>query len=74
MDMIAIDINTYEGIIPEKYDLVCYEKGGDPIDGISLEGFDEVGTFDEFINEPAYCLIGGHIPTYCHNNRPYGDI
>ena len=37
------DISTYEGFIPSGYDLVEYENGTDPLDGIVLFGFDEVG-------------------------------
>ena len=44
IDVIPIDdINTYEGFIPAGYDLIEYEDGTDPVDGIVLYGFDEVG-------------------------------
>ena len=37
------DINTYTGYIPGGYDLVEYEDGTDPVEGMVLYGFDEVG-------------------------------
>jgi|TARA_B110000459_G_C16128204_1_gene281107 hypothetical protein len=72
------DIKSFEGTIPEKFDLVCYEASGDPMDGMALYGFDEVGDFDSYYIEPTYCFLGTYLddaePTYCHINRPYGDI
>ena len=44
IDVMPIDdINTYTGYIPGGYDLFEYEDGTDPLDGIVLYGFDEVG-------------------------------
>ena len=49
-----IDIKNYQGFI--KGDLVVYEKGGDPMDGYVLYGFDEVGMFEEEFKVPQYCF------------------
>ena len=39
-----IDINTYQGSIPNAHEMVEFEANSDPIeDGIVLYGFDEVG-------------------------------
>ena len=78
MKMIEMDIKTFKGIVPTGYDLVVYEKEGDPLNGMVLYGFDEVGDFDSYYIEPTYCFLGTYLddaePTYCHINRPYGDI
>lgn len=50
-----IDIKNYQGFI--KGDLVVYEKGGDPMDGYVLYGFDEVGMFDAEFEVPQYCMM-----------------
>jgi hypothetical protein len=50
-----IDINNFQGFI--KGDLVVYEKGGDPMDGYVLYGFDEVGMFDAEFKVPQYCMM-----------------
>jgi len=66
---IAIDIDLYEGSIPNGFDLVVYEKGeekwlGDDAslkaDGplqLVLYGFDEVGDFDSEFKTPAYAFV-----------------
>tara|TARA_B110000967_G_scaffold70511_1_gene72984 strand:+ start:52 stop:261 length:210 start_codon:yes stop_codon:yes gene_type:complete len=56
-NVIAIDdINKFVGKIPNNYDLICYEKGTDPMDGLTLYGFDEVGMFDREFKTPAYAF------------------
>jgi len=50
-----IDIETFKGTI--KGDLVVYEKGTDPKDGVILYGFDEVGEFDILFTNPQYCMM-----------------
>tara|TARA_R110000751_G_scaffold183711_2_gene290336 strand:- start:300 stop:569 length:270 start_codon:yes stop_codon:yes gene_type:complete len=52
-----IDINTFKGSIDG--DLVIYEKGGDPEEGLVLYGFDEVGLFDNEFKAPQYCFLKG---------------
>ena len=54
MKVTDIDIASYQGII--KGDLVVYEKGGDAFDGIVLNGFDEVGMFDDTFTVPQYAM------------------
>tara|TARA_Y100000022_G_scaffold94008_1_gene81117 strand:- start:170 stop:397 length:228 start_codon:yes stop_codon:yes gene_type:complete len=51
---VDIDINTYQGVI--QGDLIVYEKGGDPWDGLVLYGFDEVGMFDNEFKTPQYAF------------------
>jgi hypothetical protein len=51
------DMNTYAGGIPVGYELVCYDKGTDPVNGLCLYGFDEVGMFDDNFKETAYCFL-----------------
>lgn len=48
---------TYKGKIPIGADLVCYEKGTDPLEGMICYGFDEVGDFDHYFKKPAYAFI-----------------
>ena len=55
MKVTDIDIASYQGTI--KGDLVVYEKGGDAFEGMVLNGFDEVGMFDDIFNIPQYALI-----------------
>tara|TARA_R110002020_G_scaffold96807_1_gene231408 strand:+ start:190 stop:399 length:210 start_codon:yes stop_codon:yes gene_type:complete len=68
MTITDIDVTTYDRIedgltiyreaATIEGDLVVYEKGTDPVNGLVLYGFDEVGMFDgDFIN-PVYCMIG----------------
>ena len=54
MKIIKIDVGKLEGVIPEGYDLVEYEKGGDPADGFVLYGLDEVGMF---AHNPVHALV-----------------
>ena len=49
-----IDIASYQGFI--KGDLVVYEKGGDAFEGMVLNGFDEVGMFDDMFTVPQYAM------------------
>jgi hypothetical protein len=57
--MIKIEIDNLGpiGIIPEGHDLVIYEKGENPMDGLVLLGFDEIGMFDHNFNNPAYAFM-----------------
>jgi hypothetical protein len=55
MTVTNIDIETFEGTI--QGDLVVYEKGGDPMDGLVLYGFDEVGMYDNIFITPQYCMM-----------------
>tara|TARA_Y100001937_G_C6937862_1_gene248986 strand:- start:62 stop:232 length:171 start_codon:yes stop_codon:yes gene_type:complete len=55
MKITNIDIETFKGTI--KGDLVVYEKGTDPKDGVILYGFDEVGEFDILFTNPQYCMM-----------------
>ena len=50
------DINNFVGMIPHDHDLICYEKGTDPMDGLVLYGFNEVGMFDSEFRSPAYAF------------------
>ena len=54
MEVTDIDISTYIGSI--KGDLVVYEKGGDAFEGMVLNGFDEVGMFDDMFTVPQYAM------------------
>ena len=54
MEVTDIDIATYIGSI--KGDLVVYEKGGDAFEGMVLNGFDEVGMFDDKFTVPQYAM------------------
>ena len=55
MTITDIDIETFEGTI--QGDLVVYEKGGNPLDGFVIYGFDEVGMFDDEFDTPQYCMM-----------------
>ena len=55
--MVIIDVQTFRGRIPEGDDLVVYERGGDPLDGLVLYGFDEIGLFDSHFRKPEYCFL-----------------
>ena len=58
------DINNFVGMIPHDqlqklcglFDLICYEKGTDPMNGLVLYGFNEVGMFDSEFRCPAYAF------------------
>lgn len=39
------NIKEFEGMVPSGFDLVEFEQGTDPADGLVLYGFDEVGMF-----------------------------
>ena len=54
MQVTDININSYQGVI--KGELIAYEKGGDAFEGMVLNGFDEVGMFDDFFNNPQYAM------------------
>jgi hypothetical protein len=54
MKVTDIEIGSYQGII--KGDLVVYEKGGDAFEGMVLNGFDEVGMFDNMFTVPQYAM------------------
>ena len=65
----TIDIDKYEGSVPNGYDLVVYEKGEEEwlgtdaslkVDGplqIMIYGWDEVGHFDNEFEKPAYAFV-----------------
>lgn len=57
MTIIEIDPQTYQGSIPNGAELICYEKGGDPLDGMVCYGFDEIGAFDDCFKQPAYAFV-----------------
>ena len=61
MKMIEMDIKTFKGIVPTGYDLVVYEKEGDPLNGMVLYDFSEVGDFDNYYIEPVYCFLGTYL-------------
>ena len=54
MQVSDIEIGSYQGFI--KGDLVVYEKGGDAFEGMVLNGFDEVGMFDDMFTVPQYAM------------------
>ncbi len=54
MKVTDIDIACFVGSI--KGELVVYEKGGDAFDGMVLNGFDEVGMFDDMFTIPQYAM------------------
>jgi len=54
MKVTDIEIGSYQGFI--KGDLVVYEKGGDAFEGMVLNGFDEVGMFDNMFTVPQYAM------------------
>ena len=43
--------------IPDSHELVVFEKGGDPMDGYVLYGFDEIGMFEAEFDVPAYAFV-----------------
>ena len=51
MRFTVINIETFRGVLPVGEDLVVYERGEDPCDGLVLYGFD--GEF----THPEYCFI-----------------
>lgn len=53
-----IDPSTFEGRIPPKHDLVVFDLG-DFENMIVLNGFDEVGMFEQNFSMPLY----GFVPT-----------
>ena len=56
IDVLPIeDISTYKGFIPSGYDLVEYEKDTDPVEGMVLYGFDEVGISQ--LPNPEYAFV-----------------
>lgn len=56
IDVLPIDdISTYKGFIPSGYDLVEYEKDTDPVEGMVLYGFDEVGISQ--LSKPEYAFV-----------------
>jgi len=61
MDFKAINVNTYEGLIPSGYDLVVVEKSkitsDSDFDATVLYGWDEVGMFEEGLIEPQYGFL-----------------
>ena len=55
-DILLIDdVNTFKGHIPDGYDLVEYENGTDPVDGVVLYGFDEVGL--SLVPNPSHAFV-----------------
>ena len=58
-EMIRIEIDSKGpiGQIPAGHDLVVFEKDGDPMNGMVLLGFDEIGQFEHMFNDPAYAFI-----------------
>mgnify|MGYP003624475983 CR=1 FL=1 len=57
MRFTVINIETFRGVLPVGEDLVVYERGEDPCDGLVLYGFDEVGLYDGEFTHPEYCFI-----------------
>ena len=51
------NIDTYEGTIPAGFDLVVYDKGTPPEDGMVCYGFDEVGMMDAAFENPVYAFV-----------------
>ena len=51
--------DDFEGVIPTGYELILFEKGGDPDEGYVLYGFDEVGDpdFEEDFKVPFYAFV-----------------
>ena len=54
MKVTNIEIETYKGVIMGE--LIVYEKGGNPWEGYSLMGFDEVGMFENMFTVPQYAM------------------
>ena len=57
MIKIEIDNKGPIGQIPAGHDLVIYEKNGDPMKGMVLLGFDELGDFEHNFDNPAYAFM-----------------
>ena len=57
MKFTKINIDTYEGWIPNKADLVIAEKDNIEETALTLLGFDEIGEFDEDFNNPIYGFL-----------------
>ena len=56
--MILIEnIYKFAGEIPAGHDLCLFEKGGDPMDGCVVYGFDEIGEFDCLLQNPQYAFV-----------------
>ena len=51
------NINSYVGTIPTGFDLVVYDKGTPPEDGMVCYGFDEVGMMDDAFETPVYAFV-----------------
>ena len=45
------------GTIPAGFDLVVYDKGTPPEDGMVCYGFDEVGMMDAAFETPVYAFV-----------------
>lgn len=58
------NIYAYKGGIPAGYDLVEYEAGADPEDGMVLYGFDEVGMFG--LANPKYAFVNLELGPLAH--------
>ena len=56
-NFIQINIDTYEGSIPNGTDLVVAEKDNVEETALILYGFDEVGEFDDSFKEPVYGFL-----------------
>lgn len=63
MEIILIDDIKNVQTFKSGYELVEYEKGGKPEDGICVLGFDEIGMF--LFREPAHAWVsmtgGDHV-------------
>ena len=56
--VININIDTYEGNIPNGYDLVVYDKKNCPTEkSYILYGWDEIGEFEEDMENPQYAFL-----------------
>ena len=55
--------DDFEGVIPEGYELILFEKGGLPGDGYVLYVFDEVGDpeFEEDFDDPFYAFVSNEV-------------
>lgn len=55
--------DDFEGIIPSGYELMIFEKGGEPNEGYLLYGFDEVGDpeFEEDFKVPFYAFVSDEL-------------
>ena len=54
VEIINIDMNTFTGSIPAGFELIEFQPGTDPLDGITIMGFDEVGSF---ITNGSHCFV-----------------